>query len=223
MTEAVNTQKIYLAVQLNGTWRKFYELKSTPDIGPTVNSLDASNFDSIVKEHIKGLSDPGDSLDFTMNFMPSGTENSNYDLIKELTPGAIYDFRIGYPQAKSQWSFRGDWNWRVAAASVDAVQDITFTIIPRTAPMESTLDEQCVLTYDLNGGTAVDASASLTMTYDAGDDVPVLPASAVTAPTGKVLIGWNTQSDNLGTAYQPGSTFKIFEDTTLYAIWGDAQ
>jgi uncharacterized repeat protein (TIGR02543 family) len=37
--------------------------------------------------------------------------------------------------------------------------------------------------------------------------------------TGYVFTEWNTQSDGLGTSYQPGDTLTISSDITLYAIW----
>ena len=37
--------------------------------------------------------------------------------------------------------------------------------------------------------------------------------------TGSTFAGWDTAPDGSGTSYQPGATFDISADTTLYAVW----
>lgn len=73
------------------------------------------------------------------------------------------------------------------------------------------------VTYDGNGGTGsvVDGNR-----YLIEDRVSVLPADGLTNGE-KIFLGWNTQPDGSGDAHQPGDTFLIGGDTTLYAIWGD--
>ena len=72
------------------------------------------------------------------------------------------------------------------------------------------------LTYDANG-----ASGEMT-----DENSPYEENSAVTLmdnqfvhPNGGVFLGWNTMADGSGVTYQPGDTYGITSDVTLYAIW----
>ncbi|MGN0705064.1 MAG: InlB B-repeat-containing protein, partial [Lentihominibacter sp.] len=50
----------------------------------------------------------------------------------------------------------------------------------------------------------------------------VKSAKALTAPNGKVFLGWNTTADGTGTMYQPGDKIRISNSNIiLYAQWGD--
>ena len=78
-----------------------------------------------------------------------------------------------------------------------------------------------VLSYDAigtNGGVA----PGLPVTYTDGDEVTVDENSGNYMKIGYVFDGWNTEADGTGTAYQPGDTFEITGDLTLYAAWAVA-
>lgn len=70
------------------------------------------------------------------------------------------------------------------------------------------------VSFDANGGTGemtpadVDADAEYTV-----------PASAFTAPSGKVFDSWNTAADGTGTKYMPQDAPAIHENMTLFAQW----
>lgn len=75
------------------------------------------------------------------------------------------------------------------------------------------------VTYDGNGaasGEVADANSP----YNKASTVTVKD-NAFVPVTGKVFKEWNTAADGSGTSYQPDSTFEIFANTTLYAIWED--
>ena len=55
--------------------------------------------------------------------------------------------------------------------------------------------------------------------YLAGETVTVLGNTGSLVKTGYTFTGWNTQADGLGTSYDPGSTFTMTGNTTLYALW----
>ena len=74
------------------------------------------------------------------------------------------------------------------------------------------------VTYVVNGGTG---KVIDNKTYAVNAHADVLYAKDVTAPQGKVFLGWNTQDDGKGTMYQPGDKVKMEDNVTLYAIWGD--
>lgn len=77
--------------------------------------------------------------------------------------------------------------------------------------------ETFTLTYDVNGGTGevapVEAEAEEEITLDDG--------SKLTAPEGKTFDGWSSTKDDDTTKLEAKIT--IEEDTTIYALWKDAQ
>ena len=75
--------------------------------------------------------------------------------------------------------------------------------------------EEYTVTYDANGGrgTMTDENSP----YQDGSTVTVLDNEFYW--TRHTFTGWNTEADGSGTAYQPGDTFEISSDTTLYAQW----
>ena len=90
----------------------------------------------------------------------------------------------------------------------------------KTESISALEQEKFRVTYDANGGTGapiVDANE-----YVAGDRVTV-KENTFTAPEGKEFIAWNEAADESGAYYRAGSTFKIYEDVTLYAQWDDIQ
>lgn len=78
--------------------------------------------------------------------------------------------------------------------------------------------------YDANGGTG---SVTDPTKYDLYADARVLSADGLTAPEGKVFLGWNTAQDGSGTSVGVGTKLRISEYTdanhnvTLYAQWGE--
>lgn len=69
------------------------------------------------------------------------------------------------------------------------------------------------LSYDANGGEgAIDSATGV-----AGESVTV--AENVFTRNDYTFTGWNTQADGTGTAYKPGDSFTLTEDTVLYAQW----
>lgn len=69
--------------------------------------------------------------------------------------------------------------------------------------------------YRANGGddSAIQSTAFLT----AEKSVAVMAGEPVRE--GYTFGGWNTQADGHGTTYQPGQTFEITQNVTLYAVW----
>jgi uncharacterized repeat protein (TIGR02543 family)/LPXTG-motif cell wall-anchored protein len=54
--------------------------------------------------------------------------------------------------------------------------------------------------------------------YDDGDWVTVKDPGTMSR-TGYAFVGWDTDDDGHGTHYNPGDTFKIYNDVKLYAQW----
>ncbi len=58
--------------------------------------------------------------------------------------------------------------------------------------------------------------------YIIGSKVTVLRNTGALAMPGYAFIGWNTSQDGSGTHYDPGDTFKIYRNSTLFAEWAKA-
>ena len=220
MTEAVSSAQIYLAVEMDGVWHKFHEVKSSPEVGETAEKIDATHFDSDIKEYIKDIPDQASDLEFTMNAMPTGVQDSNYDLIKSMSRNATYNFKYGIPQMGIYFIIKGQWTWRMGAGEVSSVQDIILTIIPKARPNDTAITGTFTVTYSANGGsgTVTDADSP----YSNGAEVKVMASTGLTAPEGKVFLSWNTRADGMGATYDEGDTFNIYANTTMYAIWATA-
>lgn len=218
-TQAVSAAQEYLEVLVDGTWERFHELKSSPEIGESTDKIDVTSFESEMKEYIKDIPDQAADLEFTMNAMPTGSTDSNYDLLKKLSRNGVYQFRYGLPQMGIAYIITGQFSYRMGAGSVSTVKDIILTIYPRARPNDTPITATYTVTYESNGGTG---TVSDTTEYDSGTEVTVLSADGLTAPEGKVFLTWSTSSDGLGQSYDSGDTFTIYGDTTLYAIWSDS-
>ena len=80
--------------------------------------------------------------------------------------------------------------------------------------------ESCSLTYDLNGGTGTLPADSTK--YAKGSYAKVASASGITAPAGKVFLGWKIDGEKTDTTiYYPGDKILMAGDITLAAQWGD--
>jgi len=78
------------------------------------------------------------------------------------------------------------------------------------------------ITYDRNDATGGAVPTDATE-YTAGvSSVTVIGNTGAMTYAGYNFGGWNTAADGTGTEYQPGETFTIAADTTLYAIWDSA-
>ena len=152
-----------------------------------------------------------------MNAMPTGVQDSNYDLIKTLSRNGTYNFKYGIPQMGIYYVIRGQWTWRMGAGEVSSAQDIILTIIPKSRPNDTAITGTFAVTYSANtgSGTVTDANSP----YSNGSEVTVMASTGLTAPEGKVFLAWNTRADGLGATYDPGDTFSIYSAVTLYAIW----
>ena len=117
----------------------------------------------------------------------------------------------------NQYKLSRDTNGKVICEKTDdaVVPEVKVTSIYKQG---STTPEDVTLTYNANGGDGTDYS----VTYAVNADVTVMSASDVGfTREGYRFIGWNTQSNGSGTAYQPGASFQITQDTTLYAQWAE--
>lgn len=138
-TKATSCAGVKLSVQKTGTtWTALAEVSAVPEIGQTAEKIDVTHLQSVMKEYVKDIPDFSSDLEFTMNMVPSGETDSNFDLIKSLNPDQAYKWKIEYPQQKVACELTAQFTWRVGASEVSAKQDIILTLIPQSAPVFST-------------------------------------------------------------------------------------
>lgn len=90
----------------------------------------------------------------------------------------------------------------------------SYEILPATGGQEN--PNKFKVTYNANGGSGTDVVDS--NEYESGDRVTV-KANTYTAPEGFEFINWNEEPNASGRYYNVGTSFKIYEDITLYAQW----
>ncbi|MCD7947999.1 MAG: InlB B-repeat-containing protein [Oscillospiraceae bacterium] len=74
--------------------------------------------------------------------------------------------------------------------------------------------------YESNGGTGSHADVGIPI----GTEYTILsPEEIGISRPGYTFVGWNTQPNGTGTAYQPGDTVVVTEDLILYAQWVTVQ
>ena len=69
------------------------------------------------------------------------------------------------------------------------------------------------VSYDANGGTSAPESQTKTQ------DIDLTLAGQLPVRDGYTFLGWATSKEAAAPEYQPGDSFKINEDTSLYALW----
>ncbi|MBR0430995.1 InlB B-repeat-containing protein, partial [Candidatus Saccharibacteria bacterium] len=76
------------------------------------------------------------------------------------------------------------------------------------------------ISYNANGGSGTMSNQTVYSGFEIS-----LSANSFTAPSGKILVGWNTSAEGSGVAYDPGQTVTDLTTSgssiTLYAQWGD--
>ncbi|MBO0454686.1 InlB B-repeat-containing protein [Candidatus Enterococcus murrayae] len=74
------------------------------------------------------------------------------------------------------------------------------------------------LSYDGNESTKGTVPSDDKSPYTLSSEITVLEPGDL-EKEGYLFNGWNTEKDGSGTAYKPSDTFKIIDDTVLYAQW----
>ena len=87
-----------------------------------------------------------------------------------------------------------------------------------TITLSKTVKNTVTLTYDKNGAASGAVPAEST-SYATGSTVTVPGNTGNLTKAGYSFDGWNTKADGSGEAYRENSTFRIDDDTTLYAQW----
>lgn len=110
-------------------------------------------------------------------------------------------------------------NWNTAAdgsgVSYDPLDKFAVTTDTVLYAQWSPMPEYS-LTYEGNSSTGGDPPAPA---YHTMDSVVTVLSSGTLTKTGYYFGSWNTSALGSGTDYNPGDTFIITADTTLYAIW----
>lgn len=152
MTEAVTAKGTRLYVKIDQAWTEIKEVSAVPEVGQSTEKIDVTHLTSDMKEYVKDIPDWSSDLEFTMNAMPSGSTDSNLDLILGLDEDASYEWKITYAQLKKEATIKAQFSYRIGAASVSTKQDFILTLVPQSG-----------LTFE-------DVTATQTLTYEDGQE-----------------------------------------------------
>lgn len=190
-----DTNNRFLGIYLTQDWRSY-------------NSATASNYGGsgqAISFFKKGAAAQTYTVSFNANG-GSGTMADVSDVAGSYTlPACGFTAPSGY--AFIGWKANNAGDLLAVGGSYTVSANVTFYAIYAA---------QRTVVYDANGGsgTMTDSNSP----YGDGATVTVLD-NAFTAPTGMRFQKWNTEADGSGTSYNPGATFTISANTTLYAIW----
>ncbi|MCL1885919.1 MAG: InlB B-repeat-containing protein, partial [Dehalococcoidia bacterium] len=120
--------------------------------------------------------------------------------------------------ARTGYTFLG-WSTSATATSATYTAGATFTINSNVTlyAVWQALPTYRV-TYNGNGNTSGTAPVDANNPYPAGSTVTVLGQGNL-ARTGYTLLGWATSATAMSASYTAGSTFTIYSNVTLYAVW----
>ena len=113
---------------INGT--AIPKIVSSPELGSSPSRLDATNLASEMMTYIPGLPDHSGELTWTLNADPFSESGGNTAVLNALSPDTEYPIVVTKQRLGVTISFTGYVAWAFAAASVNAVQQITLTITP---------------------------------------------------------------------------------------------
>ena len=113
---------------------------------------------------------------------------------------------------KSGHTFLG-WSTNSTATSASYQPGDSFTTNANTTLYAVWKANTYTVSYNANGGSG--APSSQTKTYA----VSLTLSSTVPTRTGYTFLGWSTSSTASSATYQPGGSFGIDTNTTLYAVW----
>lgn len=138
-----------------------------------------------------------DSIELTMTAQDGSTYRFNKEPIAYIPGGVTGNMVSPGSDRKS------------ATASLSSVAE--------NSVVNASVSKICTITYDKGNGSGEPPSAS---EYFTGKLAKVIAAPSGMYKTGYDFIGWSKASkDAKEPDYQPGDTFEIEEDVTLYALW----
>ena len=130
-----------------------------------------------------------------------GTKNKTFDL------SSTYNFTRGHSTANQSLQFYAIMTRPSDNHSWSKTVNFTISITARPS---------YIVSYDLNGGD----SASIP-SQTKWHDEPLTLAADIPTRSGYRFISWNTQRNDTGTDYSPGTNYTGNAELTLYAQWSD--
>jgi uncharacterized repeat protein (TIGR02543 family) len=121
--------------------------------------------------------------------------------------------------AKEGFKFAG-WNTKADGSGTKLYEDSKFIMDSSNVKLYAywTQNETFSVTYVKNGSTDGEIPVDNNR-YESDALVSVMSNYGKLAKAGYTFAGWNTKADGSGTPYAGGTTFRISENTTLYAKW----
>lgn len=93
--------------------------------------------------------------------------------------------------------------------------DVSVKLVATNRDKVGLINTDFTITYNANGGSGTVASQSAKW----GDNLDIASSSDLSY-SGKTFKEWNTQADGNGGRYLPNQSKTMWENMTLYAIWG---
>lgn len=208
---------VYIIV--DGEKKELMEVKSLPEFSTTPSKLDSTHLKNTCRTYVDGVADMGTDLQITCNAMPSGSTDSNIDLINSLNSKKSYQIIIEYPALKWMVMFWATLRGHVGSVSVDSVLDYIVSITPKSDPVRIQMDTTYRLTYMANAPAEGSASGETTddQSYEAGAEATVKECG--TTVEGYRFVGWSETASGEGNSYRAGDTVVMISNLTLYAQW----
>lgn len=147
-TVAVTTQgiQVFVSTDSGTNYKEIKETYDIPEMGSAPQTIEVTHTMSDSVEYINGLYDTGGALSFTANAMPSGTDDSNLDLLMSLDETTTYDVKVVYAQPKVQYVFKAQIEWHMAASGTNDRQSVVYNLTPKSKPVRSKYDATASVT-----------------------------------------------------------------------------
>ena len=138
---ATSTYKTFLMKKSGSDWSKLIDIKDFPDLGSAPEMLETTTLSDGMKTFILGIQN-NEGLSFTANYDKTG-----YEALKALV-GTTTDFAVWFGATVSsgvatptgsegKFAFSGQLDVYVNGKGTNEVRDMTITIAPSTAIVES--------------------------------------------------------------------------------------
>lgn len=151
---------------------------------------------------------------FTIHFKGSTNDAWGYPESISFTPGSYVTIPTHTP-ARTGHSFH-HWNDELDGTGWNNYYpgETSIFVVQRDVYLYAQWTENIyTITYDLNGGSGVVSD------QDKFHDIPLTLLSNVPTRNNYTFKGWGVSPTSSTASYQPGSTYSVNADITLYAIW----
>lgn len=126
----IGTKLSYKTTSTGTTYTQLCKIKSYPDLGGAPESLETTDLEDTYQTFCEGVRSM-DSLEFTANFNPT-----DYTAVVNAIPSSgdiYYKLEFGSSGSEGNFTWTGTHSVRVNGGDVNAVREMTITVIPSSA------------------------------------------------------------------------------------------